>query len=237
MRFLAGIFANPAAVMGIVTSCMSASVRTTTIMANPPAKKDQPRPIVVSGPSGAGKSTFLKRLFKEFPDVFALSVSHTTRKPRTGEQDGVDYHFTEREVMEQMIASDEFVEHAQFGGNLYGTSKRAISDVAAQNRICILDIERQGCENVRNLDMQPLFVFVQPPSVEVLEQRLRSRNTETEESLQKRLAEAESAMVYGATPGKFDHVIVNDDLDAAYEKFKACLMPDIEHAKKMQAAA
>eukprot|EP00730_Choanoeca_flexa_P005583 TRINITY_DN11980_c0_g1_i1.p1 TRINITY_DN11980_c0_g1~~TRINITY_DN11980_c0_g1_i1.p1 ORF type:complete len:244 (+),score=56.35 TRINITY_DN11980_c0_g1_i1:274-1005(+) len=226
--------------MGAVLACgtaMAAKTMMSSASAQALDTKLNPRPVVISGPSGAGKSTLFKRIMAEYPGVFALSVSHTTRKPRAGEADGVDYHFTDKEVMRAAIARGEFVEHAEFGGNIYGTSKRAIEDVAGQSKICVLDIERQGCENIRALpEFSPLFVFIQPPSMELLEERLRARGTESDDSLAKRLAEATSAFEYGNTPGKFDHIVVNDDLEKAYADFKACLMPEIENAQRLQAA-
>ncbi|XP_057163266.1 guanylate kinase isoform X2 [Ursus arctos] len=149
-----------------------------------------PRPVVLSGPSGAGKSTLLKRLLQEHGSVFGFSVSHTTRDPRPGEENGKDYYFVTREVMQQDIAAGDFIEHAEFSGNLYGTSKAAVRAVQAMNRICVLDVDLQGVRNIKKTDLRPIYIFVQPPSLEVLEQRLRQRNTETEESLAKRLAAA-----------------------------------------------
>lgn len=101
------------------------------------------RPIVISGPSGAGKSTILKRLFDEFPDKFGFSISHTTRSPRAGEENGREYHFVTKEEFLDLVDKKGFVEHAQFGGNHYGTSIKAIQDIAEKGRICILDIEME----------------------------------------------------------------------------------------------
>lgn len=104
---------------------------------------EKPQPIVISGPSGAGKSTLLKRLLAKYPDRFGFSVSHTTRAPRAGEQHGREYHFTDRDEFIQLVEDGRFVEHAQFGSNLYGTSVKAVKDVAEQGRVCILDIEME----------------------------------------------------------------------------------------------
>ncbi|XP_064340618.1 guanylate kinase isoform X3 [Camelus dromedarius] len=153
-----------------------------------------PRPVVLSGPSGAGKSTLLKRLLQEHGSIFGFSVSHTTRNPRPGEENGKDYYFVTREVMQRDIAAGDFIEHAEFSGNLYGTSKAAVRAVQAMNRICVLDVDLQGVRNIKKTDLQPIYICVQPPSLDVLEQRLRQRNTETEESLAKRLAAARADM-------------------------------------------
>ena len=98
------------------------------------------RPLVLCGPSGVGKSTLVDRLKKEFPDAFGFSVSHTTRKPREGEVDGISYHYVDQETIEKAIENDEFIEHATFSGNTYGTSKSAVQTVVEQGKICILDI-------------------------------------------------------------------------------------------------
>ncbi|XP_054374895.1 guanylate kinase isoform X9 [Pongo abelii] len=173
----------------------------------PPDGMSGPRPVVLSGPSGAGKSTLLKRLFQEHSGIFGFSVSHTTRNPRPGEENGKgpvcpldgpssspDYYFVTREVMQRDIAAGDFIEHAEFSGNLYGTSKAAVQAVQAMNRICVLDVDLQGVRNIKATDLRPIYISVQPPSLHVLEQRLRRRNTETEESLAKRLAAAQADM-------------------------------------------
>ncbi|XP_053323400.1 guanylate kinase isoform X2 [Spea bombifrons] len=182
-----------------------------------------PRPVVLSGPSGAGKSTLLKMLLREYEGVFGFSVSHTTRQPRPGETNGKDYHFVTRGEMQEGIDNGEFLEHAQFSGNMYGTSKSAVRDVQARNQICILDIDMQGVKSIKKTDLNPIYVTVQPPSVEILEKRLRDRKTESEESLQKRLKAAREDMEISKEPGLFDAVIINDDLDRAYADLKELL--------------
>ncbi|KAL0851267.1 hypothetical protein ABMA28_007103 [Loxostege sticticalis] len=175
-----------------------------------------PRPLVLCGPSGSGKSTLLKRLLKEFPDKFGFSVSHTTRNPRPGEKDGVHYHFTNKEDMTAAVAKGEFIETATFSGNMYGTSKRAVDDVRRTGKICVLDIEIEGVKQVKTTDLDPLLVFVMPPSIEELERRLRARNTECEEALRKRLDTAIREIEFGKQPGNFHIIIMNDNLDKAY---------------------
>uniref|UniRef100_A0A8C0WCV1 Guanylate kinase n=1 Tax=Castor canadensis TaxID=51338 RepID=A0A8C0WCV1_CASCN len=189
----------------------------------PPEGMSGPRPVVLSGPSGAGKSTLLKRLFQEHGSIFGFSVSHTTRDPRPGEENGKDYYFVTREVMQRDIAAGDFIEHAEFSGNLYGTSKAAVRAVQAMNRICVLDVDLQGVRNIKKTDLHPIYISVQPPSLDVLEQRLRQRNTETEESLGKRLAAARADMESSKEPGLFDLVIINDNLDKAYATLKQAL--------------
>ncbi|XP_028300648.1 guanylate kinase 1b isoform X2 [Gouania willdenowi] len=192
-----------------------------------------PRPVVLSGPSGAGKSTLMKRLMKDHEGVFGFSVSHTTRNPRPGEEAGKDYHFSTRDIVQEGIDNGEFIESAEFSGNLYGTSKAAIQDVQAKNLICILDVDIQGVRRIKETDLNPIYISIQPPSMEILEKRLRERLTETEESLQKRLEAARIDMELSKEPGVFDVVIINDDLERAYEELKDILNDEI---KKVQEA-
>ncbi|XP_059199840.1 guanylate kinase [Centropristis striata] len=192
-----------------------------------------PRPVVFSGPSGAGKSTLLKKLMKEYDSVFGFSVSHTTRKPRPGEQDGKDYHYVTREEMQTGIANGEFIESAVFSGNMYGTSKAAVQDVQAKNLICILDIDMQGVKNIKTTDLNPIYISIQPPSMDVLEKRLRDRKTESEESLQRRLNAAKVDMEISKEPGMFDATVINDDLEEAYQQLKQALLEEINVVKKV----
>ncbi|ROW06805.1 hypothetical protein VMCG_04126 [Cytospora schulzeri] len=178
------------------------------------------RPLIISGPSGVGKGTLFKKLFAQHPDTFTLSVSHTTRSPRTGEQDGVDYHFVTHAGFEELIAQDGFVEHAQFGGNRYGTSKSTIREQGEKGKVVLLDIEMEGVKQIKASGIPARFVFVAPPSEEELERRLRGRGTEKEESIQKRLAQAKLELQYSKVPGVHDIIIVNDDLDKAYKELE-----------------
>ncbi|QLG72830.1 hypothetical protein HG535_0D05390 [Zygotorulaspora mrakii] len=184
------------------------------------------RPIVLSGPSGSGKSTLLKRLFAEFPNKFGFSVSSTTRSPRPGEIDGKDYDFITVDRFKEMIKNKEFVEWAQFSGNYYGTTVKSVKKVADAGKICILDIEMQGMKAVKfETDLNARFLFVAPPSMENLEKRLRGRGTETEESIAKRLETAKAEMEYAKT-GAHDKILVNDDLNKAYEELKAFIFSE-----------
>lgn len=204
--------------------------------ANPKARPQALRPVVLTGPSGAGKSTLIESLQKEFVGVFGFSVSHTTRGPRPGEVDGIAYHFTSRDVMDAGIAAGDFVEHAEFSGNLYGTSKKAIQDVVDNHLVPLLDIEKNGCEQVRKTDMNCLFISILPPSLDILEKRLRDRGTETEEKIMKRIKLASDAVEYGKDPKKIDVIIVNDDKDKAYAQLREALLPLISLAMAQQKA-
>ncbi|KAH8262374.1 guanylate kinase [Drosophila bipectinata] len=192
-----------------------------------------PRPLVLCGPSGSGKSTLLKRLFAEFPNTFGFSISHTTRKPREGEEHGVHYYFVERPEMEAAIAGDEFIETAEFTGNLYGTSKAAVREIQAKGRVCILDIEQKGVEQIRRTDLNPILIFNNPPTIKELERRLRLRGSETEETLNKRLNAAQVEIDYGLTPGNFHKIINNVDIDVAYQEFRDFVVQEL---KKQESA-
>ncbi|MQM14592.1 hypothetical protein Taro_047526, partial [Colocasia esculenta] len=184
---------------------------------------DSLKPIVISGPSGVGKGTLISKLMNEFPSTFGFSVSHTTRLPREKEKNGVHYHFTQRSVMEKDIRDGKFLEYASVHGNLYGTSYETVEAVADEGKRCILDIDVQGARSVRASPLEAIFTFVCPPSFEELEKRLRSRGTETEEQVQKRLRNAKAELEEGKSSGLFDHILVNDDLEACYMNLKKIL--------------
>ncbi|KAL6804633.1 guanylate kinase [Trichoderma sp. SZMC 28013] len=186
-------------------------------MATPPPDR---RPIVVSGPSGVGKGTLYGLLFDRHPDTFSLSVSHTTRDPRPGEEHAVHYHFVKMEDFEDLIAKDGFVEHAKYGRNRYGTSKMTIEEQTKKGKVVLLDIEMEGVKQIKKSGIDARYIFVSPPSIETLEQRLRGRGTETEQSIQERLAQAQKELDFSKTPGVHDIIIVNDDLEASYKKFE-----------------
>ncbi|KAJ8585336.1 guanylate kinase [Rhizopogon salebrosus TDB-379] len=185
-------------------------------------------PLIIFGPSGVGKGTLINRLFREFPNSVGFSVSHTTRAPRPGERDGKEYHFTTLENFKNLISEGAFIEHAQFSGNFYGTTFQTVQDVAATGKRCILDIDAQGVQQVKATSLQPVILFICPPSITALSQRLRGRATDSEEAIQRRLAAARREIEYARQPGTFDYVIVNDDLDTAYQKFKSIANGEID---------
>merc|ERR1712002_833170 len=181
------------------------------------------RPLVISGPSGCGKSTLIKKLMADYPNMFGFSVSHTTRQPRPGEADGVDYHFTDLDTMKKRVSNGEFLESATFSNNMYGTSKQAVKDVLNEGKICILDVDSQGVKSIKKTDLDCLLVFVKPPSMEELGKRLRGRGTEQEDAIQKRLSTCRGEMEYAEQPGSYRHTIVNDTVDKAYEELRKIL--------------
>ncbi|ETW78873.1 hypothetical protein HETIRDRAFT_64215 [Heterobasidion irregulare TC 32-1] len=178
------------------------------------------RPLVLSGPSGAGKSSLLQRLFAEFPDKFAFSVSHTTRAPRPGEKDGKEYHFVSRDTFLHLIDQSAFIEHAEFSGNFYGTSFQAVNSISQLGKRCILDIEVQGVRQIKNTSLNPVYLFIAPPSMDALRSRLVSRGTETDAAVDKRMKTALNEISYAKESGAHDMIIVNDNLDRAYSLFK-----------------
>ncbi len=169
--------------------------------------------IIFSAPSGSGKSTIIGHLLKRVPGL-EFSISATSRKPRQGEQDGKDYYFLTEEDFKQRVAEDKFVEWVEvYQGTCYGTLKSEIERIWQKGNVVIFDVDVLGGVSLKKIfGDKALSVFIQPPSIEVLEQRLRNRNTETEESLRKRIERAEMELQYS---NQLDVVVVNDDLETA----------------------
>ena len=165
--------------------------------------------VVFSGPSGAGKGTILKRYFEDDPPA-VLSVSATTRPPRPGEVDGVHYHFISREEFEQLIANDGVLEYNIYNGNYYGTLREEVDKRLEAGKLVVLVIDVHGAANIRRMFPGATTIFLLPPSVEELERRLRGRGTETEDSIQERLATAQKEL---AQQDKFTLKLVNDQVD------------------------
>ena len=175
--------------------------------------KKQGTLVVVSGFAGTGKGTVMKELLKRY-DSYALSISATTRNPRPGEVDGREYFFKTTEEFEQMIKDNEFVEHACYVGNYYGTPKKYVQEQLAEGKDVILEIEIQGALNIKSQFPNALLLFIAPPSADVLKERLVGRGTETQEVIEQRLARAvEESMGIE----NYDYLVVNDDLDECVE--------------------
>ena len=174
---------------------------------------------VIAGPSGVGKGTVHARARASLPES-VLSVSVTTRAPRHGEVDGVDYHFVSPERFQELIDQDQLLEWAEYAGQRYGTPRGPVEEAVAAGRIVVLDIELQGALQVKEHDPAALLVFLVPPSFEELERRLRARGTEAEAVLQRRLARAREEL---SAAHRFDVVVVNDDLDRCVEEVLAAI--------------
>ena len=174
---------------------------------------------VVSAPSGAGKTTLCTRMLNRFPEL-SYSISHTTRAPRGNEQDGVDYFFITTDLFKARIKEKAWAEWAEVHGNYYGTSRAFITEQLNQGHPLLLDIDVQGARQIRRIYPRAVTIFIKPPSVSILEARLRERGTDTDEVIARRL---ENAMREMADIPLFQHVIVNDDLDMATREMAAVI--------------
>lgn len=176
--------------------------------------------IIFTGPSGVGKGTIVKQVFSDLKNI-EFSISCTTREIRPAEKDGVNYFFKTKEEFEKMIENDELLEWAEFVGNYYGTPKEFVMNTLEAGNDVFLEIEVQGALQVMEQYPEAVSIFLVPPSIDELEARLRSRGTEKEEVLQKRLNKAREEM---KSVGKFDYIVTNDDLDKAVSSVKALIM-------------
>jgi guanylate kinase len=172
---------------------------------------------VIAAPSGAGKTSLMRALMQKRPSV-EFSVSCTTRAPRAHERDGHDYHFISRDEFERLIASGEFIEHADVFGNFYGTRRSVVAAALAEGRDLVLDIDWQGARQVRERLPEAVHVFILPPSRAELETRLRKRATDSPEAIARRLAESVVEMAHWR---EFDYIVVNRDFDQALAEFEA----------------
>lgn len=166
---------------------------------------------IVSAASGTGKTTLVSRLSACQPDI-RISISHTTRMPRDGEQNGIHYHFVSRDEFEQMIAANAFIEHANVYGNYYGTSLKAVESLSKQGYNVILEIDVQGAEQIRHLLPEATSIFILPPSMAELNERLRNRGTDSEDVIAYRLEKSREEIEQSLL---FDYVIVNEEITQA----------------------
>ncbi len=171
---------------------------------------------VISAPSGTGKTTVCSKLLAQDANL-RFSVSHTTREPRAGEVDGDDYHFVETPEFERLIEEGAFLEWARYTGNLYGTSFAATQQSLAAGFDVLLEIEVQGASHVRKSDFEAVFIFLLPPSMKTLEQRLRDRGTDSDDLIERRLREGHPEIAMARI---FDYAVVNDDLSTAVEEVR-----------------
>ncbi len=175
--------------------------------------------IVLSGPSGTGKGTVCKALLNKHRDI-SLSISATTREPRTGEIHGKHYFFTKREEFEDRIGNGEFLEYANVFSNYYGTPKSFVDEMLASGKDVLLEIDVQGALKVKENSPEGVFIFLIPPSMAELEKRIRSRGTETEEKIRERLGKAGAEM---DLMDRYDYVIINDEVDNVVAKIESIM--------------
>jgi guanylate kinase len=179
--------------------------------------------LVITGPSGVGKGTLLNALAAKYPDRFIFSVSATTRSPRTGEVDGVNYYFYSRPEFELKRDTGMFLESAEYAGNLYGTPRQPVEIAIAQAKIVILEIELEGARQIAQTFPTAQKIFIAPPSMQVLEQRLRQRDQDSEEAIARRLSHAQLEL---AASDEFDLVIINNDLETALNELEKAIFSD-----------
>ncbi len=185
---------------------------------------------VISGPSGAGKSVLIQRILQDLPSI-RFSVSSTTRAPRPGEVDGVNYHFLSRDQFQHDIDTGRFLEHAQFSGNFYGTNRHEIEEAAKAGHDLLLDIEVQGARQLQEKGVEAVYIFVIPPSFAELERRLRSRNTESEAAIERRLKQASDDVSH---LHQYQFVIVNDNLEEAYSRLRSIFVAERSRRQRME---
>lgn len=186
-------------------------------------------PFIVSAPSGAGKTTLCKRAVDYFTDM-RFSVSYSTRKPRPGEVNGVDYWFVDDAVFDKMIADGDFLEYAGVYGKRYGTSKKDLEELLEKGWNVILEIDIQGAGKVRQRLSGGVYIFILPPSIKACEERLVSRGKDTPEEIKKRLTIAVEEIKKAP---EYDYIILNDDLEDAFEKMKSVMTAERSKAARM----
>ena len=183
---------------------------------------------VVSGFSGAGKGTVMKRLIQKYDD-YALSISVTTRKPREGERDGIEYFFKTKEEVETMIENDEFLEYARYVDNYYGTPRFYVEEMLAKGKNVILEIEIQGAMQIKSKNPEAVLVFVTPPSFEELSNRLVGRGTETADVIESRLRRA-SEEAEGMP--SYDYILVNDQVEDCVDRLHQIILSERAKAQR-----
>jgi guanylate kinase len=181
---------------------------------------------VITGPSGVGKGTLIGELRKRVPGL-ELSVSATTREPRAGERNGRDYHFLSRREFDEHAAASDFLEHATYSGNRYGTLRSEVERRLAEDTSVLLEIEVQGARQVRAAMPEAVLVFIAPPDPAALRERLRGRGTDSDEAIAERLRTAEIEL---AAQQEFQHVVVNDEIERAADELAAIVRSELERS-------
>lgn len=185
---------------------------------------------IVSAPSGAGKSSLIQALLAQHTDM-QVSVSHTTRAPRPGEQDGVHYHFVSVERFKQQIEAGDFLEWAEVFGNYYGTSRHKIQQARQQGIDVFLDIDWQGARQIRQQESSAIGIFILPPSLPALEQRLRTRGQDSDEVITRRMAKASDEMSHA---DEYDYLIINDDFQQSLADLSAIVLSQRQRLTQQQ---
>lgn len=193
-------------------------------MSTEPGMTTTYRPLIyiISAPSGSGKSTLVNELLKLVPEL-DFSISFTTRAPRGSEQSGKQYHFVSREEFEQMIRDDEFLEHACFDGNYYGTARRFLHETGQKGHDLLLDIDVQGAQQMKQKVPEAISIFVLPPDRKTLEWRLRKRSEDKEEVIRRRLVAASREI---ENYDKYDYILINDDLEESIDSLEAIVLSE-----------
>jgi len=189
---------------------------------------------VISAASGAGKTSLVNAVLEQVPNI-EVSVSHTTRAPREGELDGVNYHFVDKEAFQEMVNAGEFFESATVFGNMYGTSRQHIQEQLLKGKDVILEIDWQGARQIRQLMADCKSIYIAPPSIAALRERLTSRGQDDEAVIEKRMQEAVSEMSHYA---EFEYLVINDDFDEARENLAAIILGErmlLEHQQHKHA--
>ena len=185
-------------------------------------------PFIVSAPSGAGKTTLCRMAVDFFPDL-RHSISYTTRSPREGERNGVDYRFVDEAGFRSMARRGEFIEYAEVHGRLYGTSRRDLEEMLSKGLNVILDIDVQGAERIREKLPEGVYIFIVPPSIEACEERLKKRKKDSPGEIKKRL---DIALEEIKKAPNYEYIIINDDLDRAFEELKSVIIAERIRSKR-----
>ncbi len=180
------------------------------------------RVFIISGPSGSGKDTVLKKVFEKLPEI-AFSISSITRPMRSGEIEGEKYNFITREKFETMLKNDEFLEYNSFVGNYYGTPKTPVINCIENGKDMLIEVDVNGAAQIRQKIKDAVSVFIMPPSLEILKNRLCGRGTDSDDIVEKRFAEAVQEI---ARASEYDYIVVNNDIETAVDEFVSIIMSD-----------
>ncbi|CDU17689.1 guanylate kinase [Plasmodium yoelii 17X] len=189
-------------------------------------------PLVICGPSGVGKGTLIKKLFDEFSNHFRFSISCTTRNKREYEKDGVDYYFINKEEFEEKLKNNQFLEYDKYANNLYGTLKTEYDQAEKENKICLFEMNINGVKQIKKSEYinHAIYIFIKQPNTDAILNRLKKRNTETEEQIKTRMLELTREIEEANTLG-FDFFLINDDFEKAYNDLKNYLIESYSHLR------